>query len=45
MGVVVYRCQISNEGEMEEIDLNPGTYSLITTDANGVTNNERILIR
>jgi hypothetical protein len=45
MGVVVHRCQISNEGEIEEIDLNPGTYILITTDANGVTNNERILVR
>jgi hypothetical protein len=45
MGIVVHRCQISNEGDMEEIDLNPGTYTLVTTDANGVTNSERILIR
>ena len=45
MGVVVHRCQINNEGDIEEIDLNPGTYTLITTDANGVTNTERILVR
>lgn len=45
MGIVVHRCQISNADEMEEIDLNPGTYTLVTTDAYGVTNSERILIR
>jgi hypothetical protein len=45
MGIVVHRCQISNEGDIEEIDLNPGTYTLVTTDAYGVTNSERILIR
>jgi hypothetical protein len=45
MGTVVHRCQISKEGDMEELDLNPGTYTLVTTDAYGVTNSERILIR
>ncbi len=45
MGTVVHRCQINKEGDIEEIDLNPGTYTLVTTDAYGVTNSERILIR
>ena len=45
MGVVVHRCQGTTQGAIEELDLNPGSYTLITTDAAGTTHTERIIIR
>jgi len=44
-GIVVHRCEINATGSSETIQLNPGTYTLISVDKTGTQFAERIMIR
>jgi len=44
-GIIVHRCDSRANGSTETIQLNPGTYTLISTDKTGTQFAERIMIR
>jgi hypothetical protein len=45
MGVVVHTCSIRTSGDVEGVNLHPGSYLLVTTDITGAKQTERIVIR
>ena len=45
MGVVVHTCSLKTSGDIEGVNLHPGSYLLVTTDATGAKQTERIVIR
>jgi len=44
-GIVVHRCENNTLGSTETIQLNPGSYTLVTTDKLGTQFAERIIVR
>jgi hypothetical protein len=44
-GIIVHRCDNNVSGSFETIQLNPGTYTLISVDKTGTQFAERIMIR